>query len=111
MPTLSDKPNKSHSTSMTWRYEPCAISTRRYLTTLLAGHRVRSSPESGDKVVRAEPFAARVNVGNVVMVRADWNKTLIDEMRLFPNGAFDDTVDGCSRAFSRLIGNGGWAFG
>jgi len=45
------------------------------------------------------------------MVRADWNKTLIDEMRLFPNGAFDDTGDGRSRAFSRLIGNGGWALG
>jgi predicted phage terminase large subunit-like protein len=82
-----------------------------YLTTLLAGHRVHSSPESGDKVIRAEPFAAQVNVGNVVMLRAPWNQTLVDEMRLFPNGSFDDTVDGCSRAFARLIGNGGWAFG
>jgi phage terminase large subunit-like protein len=36
-----------------------------YLTRQLAGYRVISSPESGDKITRAEPFAAQVNVGNV----------------------------------------------
>jgi predicted phage terminase large subunit-like protein len=74
-----------------------------YLTKMLQGYRVTSSPESGDKVTRAEPFAAQVNVGNVVMVRGAWNSALIDEMRMFPNGAFDDQIDGCSRAFSELI--------
>ena len=82
-----------------------------YLTALLAGHRVHSSPESGDKTVRAEPFAAQVNVGNVVMLRAPWNDIVTGEQRMFPNGAFDDTVDAASRAFARLIGNAGWAFG
>jgi predicted phage terminase large subunit-like protein len=74
-----------------------------YLTKLLQGYRITSSPESGDKVTRAEPFASQVNVGNVVMVRGAWNAALIDEMRMFPNGAFDDQIDGCSRAFAELI--------
>lgn len=75
-----------------------------YLTKQLAGYRVQTSPETGDKVTRAEPFAAQVNVGNVLMLRASWNETLMDEMRLFPNGKHDDQVDALSRAFSNLIG-------
>jgi len=71
-------------------------------TKLLAGYPVVSSPESGDKVTRAEPLAAQVNVGNVVMLRGEWNQELLDEMRMFPNGAHDDQVDSLSRAFARL---------
>jgi predicted phage terminase large subunit-like protein len=74
-----------------------------YLTRQLAGYRVTSSPESGDKVTRAEPFAAQVNVGNVLMMRGPWNKLLIDQMRDFPNGKHDDAVDALSRAFGELI--------
>lgn len=77
-----------------------------YLTRQLVGYPVDSSPESGDKVTRAEPFAAQVNVGNVVMLRGSWNSALIDEMRMFPNGSFDDQIDSLSRAFSHLIGGG-----
>ena len=60
--------------------------------------------ETGDKVTRAEPLAAQVNVGNVLMLRGPWNEPLIEEMRLFPNGAFDDQVDALSRAFGELLG-------
>lgn len=75
-----------------------------YLTRRLAGYRVRSSPESGDKITRAEPLAAQINVGNVSMLRAPWNDELINEMRMFPNGTHDDQVDALSRAFAELIG-------
>lgn len=75
-----------------------------YLTRSLAGYRVTSSPESGDKVTRAEPLAAQVNVGNVLMLRGEWNQALTDEMRMFPNGKNDDQVDALSRAFGELIG-------
>ena len=74
-----------------------------YLTRSLAGHRVISSPESGDKITRAEPLAAQINVGNVLMLRGPWNDELINEMRMFPNGKNDDQVDSLSRAFSELI--------
>ncbi|MGZ3324426.1 MAG: phage terminase large subunit [Xanthobacteraceae bacterium] len=74
-----------------------------YLTRALAGYTVLSSPESGDKVTRAEPVAAQINVGNVVMHRGDWNAAFINELRTFPNGANDDQVDALSRAFAELI--------
>ncbi len=77
-----------------------------YLTRELVGYPVETSPESGDKVTRAEPFASQVNVGNVVMLRGGWNGPLIEEMRMFPNGSFDDQIDSLSRAFSHLIGGG-----
>lgn len=74
-----------------------------YLTRMLQGYVVRSSPESGDKITRAEPFASQVNVGNVKMVKGSWNRIILDEMKMFPNGKHDDTIDACSRAYSELI--------
>lgn len=73
-----------------------------YLTKQLSGFTVISHPVTGDKVTRAEPMAAQVNVGNVLMLRAPWNDTLIAEMRMFPNGSHDDQIDALSDAFSEL---------
>ncbi len=71
-----------------------------WLTTRLAGHRVRASPETGSKFLRAQPAAAAVDAGMLSMVRAGWNRTFLDELRDFPNGRKDDQVDALSRAFS-----------
>lgn len=76
----------------------------RYLSTQLVGHTLHFTPESGDKVTRAEPFASQVNVGNVVMLRGAWNDPWKDEARLFPNGTYDDQVDAAARAFNALMG-------
>lgn len=73
-----------------------------YMTRQLAGYTVKTSPESGDKVTRAEPFAAQVNVGNVVMLRGDWNQALIDEMRMF-DASPDDQIDALSRAYAEIL--------
>lgn len=70
---------------------------------LLVGFPMVFGPESGDKETRAEPFAAQVNIGNVYMVRADWNGRVKSELRAFPSGTFDDIVDAASRAFARLL--------
>jgi predicted phage terminase large subunit-like protein len=78
-----------------------------YLTKALIGYVVKSSPETGDKVTRAEPFASQVNVGNVDMVRAEWNGPMIAEMRNFPNGKFDDQIDAASRGFNHLSSSRG----
>jgi predicted phage terminase large subunit-like protein len=76
----------------------------KYLTRQLSGYRIHSSTETGNKEVRAEPIASQINVGNVSMLKASWNDAFINELRMFPNGSFDDCVDGLSRAFSLLIG-------
>jgi len=81
------------------------LSQVKYMIRKLSGYSVKSSPETGSKVVRAEALASQINVGNVVMLKADWNDPLVNEMRMFPNGRFDDQVDALSRAFMMLIGN------
>lgn len=72
-------------------------------TRLLAGYNVAVLPVSGDKITRAEPFAAQVNAGNVRLIKGDWNKAYIDELKLFPLGTNDDQVDGSADAFNHLF--------
>ena len=73
-----------------------------WLTSRLAGHRVTASPETGAKATRATPVAAQVEAGNLTLVRATWNRALLDELRDFPHGRKDDQVDALSRAYSLL---------
>lgn len=79
----------------------------KYFARRLAGHKVHTSRETGDKATRAMPFASQVNIGNVSMVRASWNHEALDEMGSFPGGMHDDIVDSCSRAFDRIANSGG----
>lgn len=70
---------------------------------MLAGWRVVWSPESGDKETRAEGVAAQVNIGNVYLLRGDWNEPFRSELRGFPNAKWKDRVDALSRAYNRLM--------
>jgi len=73
-----------------------------WLTGLLAGFRVQASPETGAKIIRAQPAAAQVEAGNFSIVRAAWNHALLDELRDFPGGRKDDQVDALARALAML---------
>jgi len=68
----------------------------------LAGFDVHVERATGDKAVRAEPYAAQCEAGNVRLVRGAWNGAYIAEMTAFPNGTNDDQVDGSSGAFNKL---------
>ena len=72
------------------------------LVKAAAGSSVRASPESGDKITRAQPFAAQVEIGNVHLLAGEWNKPFLDEICLFPNAKVKDQVDAASRAFMEL---------
>jgi predicted phage terminase large subunit-like protein len=72
---------------------------------LMAGYAVRADKVTGNKSVRAEPFAAQAEAGMVKLKRAAWNAAYIDELTSFPNGAHDDQVDGSSGAFLKVAGN------
>lgn len=74
------------------------------MITMLAGYRAHAEPETGDKVTRAEPFAAQCEAGNVFIVAGTWNDDYLDELCLFPGGSFKDQVDASSGAFGRLAG-------
>ncbi len=75
----------------------------RALAILLHGYNIRFTPESGSKENRAIPIAAQVEVGNVYMVRAEWNDTFLAEAMLFPNSEYLDQIDALSRAYHQLI--------
>jgi predicted phage terminase large subunit-like protein len=74
----------------------------QYLATKLAGYQVKISRETGDKATRAMPLAAQIEAGNVMMLTAGWNATLLDELGLFPYGRHDDQVDALAGAFTVL---------
>lgn len=74
------------------------------LVAMLAGYRAKATPESGDKVTRAEPLSAQCEAGNVVLLEGAWNGMFLDEVEVFPNGKLKDIVDASSRAFNELVG-------
>ncbi len=76
------------------------------LIRLLAGFSIQAERVTGSKEVRAQPFAAQCEAGNVKLRRARWNTELLEEFRLFPSGAFDDAVDAASGAFAKLAQTG-----
>jgi predicted phage terminase large subunit-like protein len=77
-----------------------------YARRVLLGHAVRAKPDSGSKTLRAQPFAAAVEAGNVMMVQGAWNEAFLDEARVFPMGAHDDQLDAAASAFLELTRQG-----
>jgi predicted phage terminase large subunit-like protein len=69
---------------------------------LLAGWPVRATPATGDKVTRADPFAAQWQAGNVRLVKGPWNEAYLAELEAFPHGTHDDQVDASSLAYNKL---------
>lgn len=68
----------------------------------LAGVPVRKVRPTGTKEMRADPLASQVNAGNVRIVRAEWNRSFIEELRQFPGGKHDDQVDASADAFNEI---------
>lgn len=68
----------------------------------LAGFAIQADRVTGSKEVRAEPFAAQCQGGNVSLLSADWNKEYLDHVCLFPMGVYKDEVDASSGAFNKL---------
>ena len=78
-------------------------SQRVAYTKLLHGFIVKSSPETGSKETRAAPLAAQCEGGNLYLLKAPWNNAFVNELTLFPNGAYKDQADAGSRAYAGLL--------
>ena len=79
------------------------------LVSMLAGYQAHAEPETGDKEVRARPFAAQCEAGNVWVVASEWTQGYLDELATFPTGSFKDQVDASSGAFGRIaLGDAGY---
>ncbi len=69
---------------------------------ILSGFNVKSKPISGNKITRAEPFAAQWQQGNVLLLEGKWNEAFLHELEGFPDALHDDQVDAASDAFSAV---------
>ncbi len=73
----------------------------------LAGFSVTVERVTGDKAVRAEPFAVQMAAGNICLARGEWNRDFIDECKTFPVGKYKDQIDAAAGAFNALaVANG-----
>ncbi len=75
-----------------------AESTIRNLT----GYTARADRVTGSKEVRAEPYAAQVEIGNVSILNRQWTKVFLQEHESFPVGKRKDQVDAAAGAFMKL---------
>lgn len=74
-----------------------------YRRNVLVGRAFRGYRSTGDKFVRAMPFAAAAEAGNILLLRGGWNKTFLDEIETFGSAdAHDDQVDAASGAMEML---------
>lgn len=69
---------------------------------MLAGFSVEADRVSGPKEVRADPFAAQWQAGNVRLVAGPWNRDYLDEHEHFPAGKYKDQVDASTGAFNKI---------
>ena len=73
----------------------------------LAGYDYGGVSTSGQKVVRAGPFRAQAQAGNVKILRGPWVEAYLQELESFPVGVHDDQVDASSCAFNELTSGPG----
>ena len=73
-------------------------------TANLAGHKVFADRVTGSKEVRADPYAAQWQGGNITLLIRPWNDDLLDEHESFPNSNFKDQVDAAAGAFNQIVG-------
>jgi len=69
---------------------------------LLTGYDVQGIRPEGDKITRAKPLAAQALVGNVKLLRGEWNQRWLNHMHGQPDLPHDDIMDASSGAFSFL---------
>ncbi len=74
----------------------------------LAGFKVVADKVTGAKEVRAEPFTAAVEAGNVHYVAGGWAHDFLKEAEAWPNGRYRDQIDAAAGAFVWLIKEPGY---
>ena len=68
----------------------------------LMGYSVKVAPVTGSKILRATPFAAQWQNGNVSVMVAEWNEMYFTQLEFFPDSKHDDMVDASSDSFNEL---------
>lgn len=77
----------------------------RYSIRGLAGFRVRADKVTGEKMLRAQPLADQVAIGNVAVIEGSpWTKEFVEEMRVYgPTAKFKDQVDAAAGGMEKIF--------
>ena len=75
----------------------------------MAGFNIQCHTVTGDKVTRAEPFAAQWQQGNVLLLEGAWNDEFLTELEGFPDALHDDQVDAAADAFNAVAISSDWS--
>ena len=70
----------------------------------LAGYKIFTDRVTGSKEVRADPYAAQWQGGNITLLSRDWNDTFVEEHMAFPSSQYKDQVDAGAGAFAQCVG-------
>lgn len=68
----------------------------------LTGFVVKADRVTGEKEVRADPYAAQVQGGNVSLVYGPWIRQFLAEHEVFPVGQYKDQVDAAAGAYIKV---------
>jgi predicted phage terminase large subunit-like protein len=100
-----------HDVTVGFEKEPSAAAkiAASSIVTHLAGFTISGVLPRGDKIQRLMPFLSQAKVGNVKLIKGNWNSVWLSEMAAFPLAEHDDIVDATSGAFSLLTTGGGWS--
>jgi predicted phage terminase large subunit-like protein len=85
------------------------IAVYQFAKGIFRGYPFRGRRSTGNKILRAETFAAAAERGEVRIVKARWNRPFLKELTRFPFAAHDDQVDAVSGAFDDLTTRAGKA--
>ena len=69
---------------------------------MLTGFSVKVVPVTGSKQLRATPFAAQWQNGNVVVLAGEWNDVYFTQLESFPDSKHDDMVDASADSFNEV---------
>jgi predicted phage terminase large subunit-like protein len=75
----------------------------------LAGFNVFADKVTGSKEVRADPFAAQVQGGNVRLVAGQWIPDFLEEAEAYPTARYLDQIDAAAMAFRYLTNAPGYS--
>jgi predicted phage terminase large subunit-like protein len=94
-----------HHVTVGQEVEPAGSGKEAAATTTrnLAGFMIHNDRPTGDKELRAVPFADQVGAGNVYLAPGHWNAAYMAELQYFPYSTYRDQVDASSGAFNWLI--------
>ncbi len=73
-----------------------------HYSKLLGVYKFRGEKATGPLEVRASPFLAKIEAGQVDIVKGEWNREFCEELDGFPDGDYDDQIAACALAYNKL---------